>query len=120
VNLITIGMARKEHPSIQQYSERLLTMRPFSQAALEGLATARSTTTITKPLRATAPSWWSSPRTLRTLVQLGVAEQKCKRLPEAPKPIRSRAHPSRRQAGPCEPGHRAAGGGRSQGGSRVL
>src|SRR5580693_10812289 len=38
VNLITIGMARKDHPAIQQYSERLLAMRPFSQAALEGLA----------------------------------------------------------------------------------
>ena len=38
VNLVTIGMARKDHPSIQQYSERLLTLRPFSQAALEGLA----------------------------------------------------------------------------------
>ncbi|MBZ5606259.1 MAG: tetratricopeptide repeat protein, partial [Acidobacteriia bacterium] len=39
VNLITIGMARKDNPAIQQYSERLLTMRPHSQAALEGLAT---------------------------------------------------------------------------------
>src|ERR1035438_7765515 len=39
VNLITIGMARKDHALIQQYSERLLVMRPFSQAALEGLAT---------------------------------------------------------------------------------
>ena len=39
VNLITIGMARKDHAAIQQYSERLLAMRPFSQAALEGLAT---------------------------------------------------------------------------------
>lgn len=29
VNLITIGMARKDHASIQQYAERLLAMRPF-------------------------------------------------------------------------------------------
>src|SRR5579864_3136448 len=38
-NLITIGIARKDHDAIQKYSERLLAIRPISQAALEGLAT---------------------------------------------------------------------------------
>src|SRR5216684_5135821 len=31
VNLVTIGMARKDHAAIQEYSERLLTLRPHSQ-----------------------------------------------------------------------------------------
>ena len=47
VNLITIGMARKETASIQLYSERLLSMRPHLQAALEGLATCRVPTPTT-------------------------------------------------------------------------
>src|ERR1700676_4552801 len=32
VNLVTIGMARKDHEAIQKFSEQLLTLRPHSQA----------------------------------------------------------------------------------------
>ena len=39
INLVTIGMARKDHAMISDYSEKLLTLRPNSQTALEGLAT---------------------------------------------------------------------------------
>ena len=39
VNLVTIGMARKDHAMISDYSEKLLRLRPNSQTALEGLAT---------------------------------------------------------------------------------
>ena len=39
VNLVTIGMARKDYDAIQSNAEKLLQLRPHSQAALEGLAT---------------------------------------------------------------------------------
>ena len=39
INLVTIGIARKDIQTIRQYSERLIQLRPNSQTALEGLAT---------------------------------------------------------------------------------
>ena len=39
INLVTIGMARKDQAMIADYSEKLLKLRPNSQTALEGLAT---------------------------------------------------------------------------------
>ena len=39
INLVTIGMARKDPAMIADYSEKLLALRPNSQTALEGLAT---------------------------------------------------------------------------------
>jgi tetratricopeptide (TPR) repeat protein len=42
VNLISIGIAQKNYDAIREYSERLLTVRPYSQAAIEGLATANT------------------------------------------------------------------------------
>ena len=39
MNMVTIGMARKDQAMIADYSDALLTLRPNSQTALEGLAT---------------------------------------------------------------------------------
>ena len=39
INLVTIGIARKDIQTIREYSERLIQLRPNSQTALEGLAT---------------------------------------------------------------------------------
>src|SRR4029079_14949829 len=39
INLVTIGIARKDIQTIRSYSERLIQVRPNSQTALEGLAT---------------------------------------------------------------------------------
>ena len=86
VNLITIGMARKDHASIQQYSERLLAMRPFSQAALEGLATcAFHSNDYEAASRYCAKLVEFTPDHFERWFNLGVAEQKCARLTEAAK-----------------------------------
>ena len=86
MNLITIGMARKDHASIQQYSERLLTMRPFSQAALEGLATcAFHSNEYEAASRYCAKLVEFTPDHFERWFNLGVAEQKCGRLEEAAK-----------------------------------
>ena len=86
VNLITIGMARKDHASIQQYSERLLAMRPFSQAALEGLATcAFHSNEYEAAARFCAKLVEFTPDHFERWFNMGVAEQKCGRLEEAAK-----------------------------------
>ena len=80
VNLITIGMARKDHALIQKYSEQLLTMRPFSQAALEGLATCAFHSGNEYRSRArycAAKLVEFTPDHFERWFNLGVAEQKC-------------------------------------------
>src|SRR3984957_9424931 len=86
VNLITIGMARKDHALIQQYSERLLQMRPFSQAALEGLATcAFHSNEYEAAGRYCTKLVEFTPDHFERWFNLGVAEQKCGRLEQAAK-----------------------------------
>ena len=80
VNLITIGMARKDHASIQEYSERLLTMRPHSQAALEGLATcAFHSNDYEAAARYCEKLVEFTPDHFERWFNLGVAQQKCGR-----------------------------------------
>ena len=92
VNLITIGMARKDHASIQQYSERLLTMRPFSQAALEGLATcAFHANDYRSRLALLRQAGGVHAGSLRALVQPGRGGAEVQApAPRPPKPIRKR------------------------------
>ena len=121
VNLITIGMARKDYESIQKYSEQLLTLRPHSQAALEGLATCSFQIAITKPRRACAQKLVeATPDHFERWFNLGVAEQKRANLGSGQGVWRSHPHPSRRQAGAREHGNRAAGIRRPGGFARIL
>ena len=86
VNLVTIGMARKDHDSIQKYSEQLLTLRPHSQAALEGLATcAFHSGDFEAAAQLCAKLVEFTPDHFERWFNLGVAEQKRNHLPEATK-----------------------------------
>ena len=121
VNLITIGMARKDHAAIQQYSERLLTHASvFAGRARRSGDLRVPHRTITKPPRAIAPSWWSSRPIISSAGSTWAwRSRSADAWRRPPRPIRrSGAHPSRRQAGAREPGHRAAGTGRAEAGAR--
>jgi tetratricopeptide (TPR) repeat protein len=84
VNLITIGMARKDEKMIRDYSERLLVIRPFSQAALEGLATcAFSANDYEAAARCCAKLVEFTPNHFERWFNLGVAYQKLGRLEQA-------------------------------------
>ena len=102
VNLITIGMARKDHDAIQQYSERLLTHAAVLAGGARRPGDLRvPLATITKRRRATAPSWWSSRRIISsagsTWAWPNRSAAACRK---PPKPIRKRCAsvptPSRR------------------------
>ena len=77
INLVTIGMARKDAAMISDYSEKLLTVRPNSQTALEGLATCAFTSgDYEAALRYSTKLTEYTPESFDRWFNLGVAQQK--------------------------------------------
>ncbi len=111
INLVTIGMARKDQAMIADYSEKLLTLRPNSQTALEGLATcAFASGDYEAALRYCSKLIEYTPESFDRWFNLGVAQQKTGK-PGAGRQglFRSGSHPPGRQPGLCESGRHPSG-----------
>ena len=116
INLVTIGIARKDIQTIRSYSERLIQLRPNSQTALEGLATcAFADEDYEAAARYCEKLVETTPNHFERAFNLGVANQKLGRKEEAAKGLfGSDSHPPRRQTGARQSRHGPAGARRSE------
>ena len=101
VNMVTIGMARKDQAMIADYSAALLTLRPNSQTALEGLATSAFASNDYEAARHYCEKLVEyTPDNFDRWFNLGVAYQKTGKLEEAAKAYSeaTRVRPDAKQA----------------------